>query len=117
MYYLLCITLSRPIRKDRMGWWTGGRLCIFMEHINLISRMENAGKRDVERDVAQWLERGALPMLLPAVWFRIPLGAGFAEKYHVSPLSILGHYFDVVSLGKILYPHMLHLIQVKMSTW
>ena len=26
-----------------------------------------------------------------AVRFRIPLGAGFSEKYHVSPLSILGH--------------------------
>ena len=29
----------------------------------------------VERDVAQWLQRGALPMLLPAVRFRIALGA------------------------------------------
>ena len=47
-------------------------------------------------------------MSLPALRFRIPLGAGFLEKYHVSPLSILGHYFDVVSLGKALYPHMLH---------
>ena len=42
--------------------------------------------------MAQWLERGALPRSLPAVRFRIPLGAGFSEKYHVSPLSILGHY-------------------------
>ena len=41
--------------------------------------------------MAQWLERGALPMSLPAVQFRIPLGAAFSEKYHVSPLSILGH--------------------------
>ena len=41
--------------------------------------------------MAQWLERGALPMSLPAVRFRIPLGAGFSEKYHVSPLAILGH--------------------------
>ena len=49
---------------------------------------------------------------LHAVPFRIPLGAGFSEKYHVSPLSILEHYFDVVSLGKALYPHMLHLTQV-----
>ena len=31
--------------------------------------------------MAQWLERGALPMSLPAVRFRIPLGAGFSEKY------------------------------------
>ena len=44
-----------------------------------------------ERDMAQWLERGALSMSLPAVRFRIPLGAGFSEKYHVSPLSILEH--------------------------
>ena len=45
----------------------------------------------LERDMAQWLERVALPMSLPAVRFRIPLGAGFSEKYHVSPLSILGY--------------------------
>ena len=37
------------------------------------------------------MQRGALQMSLPAVRFRIPLGAGFSEKYHVSPLSILGH--------------------------
>ena len=43
-------------------------------------------------------------MSLPAVRFRIPLNAGFSEKYYVSPLSILGHYFDVASLGKTLYP-------------
>ena len=36
-------------------------------------------------------------MSLPAVRFQIPLGAGFSEKYHVSPFSILGHCFDVVS--------------------
>ena len=29
--------------------------------------------------------------------FRVPLGAGFSEKYHVSPLSILWHCFYVVS--------------------
>ena len=34
-------------------------------------------------------------MSLPAVRFRIPLGAGFSGKYHVSLLSILGHCFDV----------------------
>ena len=49
--------------------------------------------------MAQWLERGALPLSLPAVRFRIPLGEGFLEKYHASPLSLLGHCFDVVSLG------------------
>ena len=58
------------------------------------------------------MARGALPMSLPAVRFRIPLGAGFSEKYHVSPLSILGHYLDVVSMGKALYSHMLHFTQV-----
>ena len=42
--------------------------------------------------MAQWLERGALPMSLPAVWFRIPLGTGFSEKYHVS------QYWDIVSV-------------------
>ena len=66
----------------------------------------------LERDVAQWLERGALPMSLPAVRFRIPLGPGFSKKNHVSPLSLSGHYFDVASFGKTLYPRMLHLTQV-----
>ena len=71
----------------------------------------------MKRDVAQWLERRALPMSLPAVRFRIPLGAGFSEKYHVPPLSMLGHCFDAVYLDKALNPQMLHLTQVKMSTW
>ena len=61
----------------------------------------------LESDVAEWLERGVLPMSLPDVRFRILLGAGFSDKYHVSPLSILGHYFDGVSFGKTLYPQML----------
>ena len=51
--------------------------------------------------MAQWLERGALPMSLPAVRFRVPLGAGFSEKYRVSSLSILGR-FDVVLTLKML---------------
>ena len=55
-------------------------------------------------------------MSLPAVRLRILLGAGFSEKYHVSPLSILGRYCDVVSLGKALYPHMPHLTQVQLTT-
>ena len=52
------------------------------------------------RDVIQWLERGDLSMSLPAVRFRIPLDAGFSEKYHVFPLSMLGHFPDVVSLSR-----------------
>ena len=66
----------------------------------------------IERDVAQWLKCGTLPMPLLALRFQIPLDAGFLEKYHVSPLSILGHCFDIVSLGKTLYLHMLYLTQV-----
>ena len=66
--------------------------------------------------MVQWLERGALPMSLPAVRFRISLGAGFSEKYNVCSLSILGHCKDVVSLGKTLHSQMLHLTQVKMNT-
>ena len=58
--------------------------------------------------MAQWLEREALSMSLSAVRFRIQLGAGFPEKYHVSPLSILGYCFYVVSLGKTLSLQMLH---------
>ena len=56
-------------------------------------------------------------MSLSAVLFRVPLGAGFLEKKHVSPLSILEHCFDVVSLDKVLNPQLLHLTRVKMSTW
>ena len=56
--------------------------------------------------MADWLERGALSMSLPDVRFRIPLGAG---KYNFSPLSIFGHYFDVVSLYEALNLKMLHL--------
>ena len=59
----------------------------------------------LERDVAQWLERVSLPMSLPVGQLRVPLGAGFQRKCHVSPLLVLGHYIDVVSLGKALYPH------------
>ena len=73
-------------------------------------------QREIERHMAQWLERGALLLSLPAARFRIP-GAGFSEKYHVSPLSILGHCFNVASLGKALNLQMPHLTQVKMSTW
>ena len=54
----------------------------------------------IERDVAQWLERGALPMSLLAVRFRIPLGAGFSEKYNVYPFSILGHFLRCCVLGQ-----------------
>ena len=39
-------------------------------------------------------------MDMPLVRFRTPLGPGFSEKYYISPLSILGHCVDVVSLGK-----------------
>ena len=70
-----------------------------------------------ERDMVQLLERGALSMSLPAVRFRIPLDAGFLEKYNVSPLSMLGHCSDVLSLGEAPNPQMLHLTQVKMSSW
>ena len=64
----------------------------------------------------QYLERGALSMSLPAVGFRVPLGARVQENYHVSPLPILGYCFDVVSLGprylgKALSPRILHSTQ------
>ena len=67
--------------------------------------------------MAQWLERGAFPTSLNAVQFRTSVGAGFSEKYHVSPLTILGHCFDDVSLDMALHPQILHLTQVKKSTW
>ena len=43
--------------------------------------------------------------------FRNPLGAGFSDKYHVSPMSILGHCVDVVSLSKALHPQTIQLTQ------
>ena len=64
------------------------------------------------RDAAQWLERDSLPMSLPAVRFRTRLGAEYSEKCHVVPLSMFGHCFDVVYVGKTRYPHMLHLSHV-----
>ena len=45
------------------------------------------------------IERGVLPMLFPAVRFRIPLGAGFSEKYHVPSLN-LGTLFRCCVLGQ-----------------
>ena len=55
--------------------------------------------------MAQWLEREALPMSLPAARVRGSIGAGFSEKCHASPLSTLGHCgINVVSLDKALYP-------------
>ena len=66
--------------------------------------------------MAQWLERGAVQMSQPVVRFRNPLGAGFSEQYYVSPLSILGHYFDGVSLGKALHPQILYLTTLKTFT-
>ena len=55
--------------------------------------------------MAQWIKHRALPMSLPAARVRGSLGAGFAEKNHVSPLSTLGQCgINVVSLGKALYP-------------
>ena len=51
--------------------------------------------------MAQWLERGALSMLLPAMRFRITLGTGFSEISCFSPLN----------------PQMLHLTQVEISIW
>ena len=63
-----------------------------------------------ERDVAQWLERGALPMSLPV---RGSLVAGFSDKYHVSPVSTLGHCgINVVSMDKALYPQVIHFTRV-----
>ena len=49
-----------------------------------------------KRNVAQWLERDSLPMSLPVVRLRTRLGAGFSGKFHVSPLSMFGHCFDVM---------------------
>ena len=70
--------------------------------------------------MAQWLESGALSISLPAVWFRIPLGAGFYhERRNITVPS--SQYWDIVSmfvsLGKALNRHMLNLTKVKMSTW
>ena len=62
-----------------------------------------------ERDIAQWLERGALLMSLPAVRFRIPLGAEFSEKYHIFP----SQYWNTVSM---LCPWTRHLT-LKCFTW
>ena len=51
--------------------------------------------------MAQWLERDALSMSLPAVRSRIPLGAEFSGKYYVSP----SQSWDIV---KMLCPRARH---------
>ena len=43
----------------------------------LVEMAISTNPKPIERDMAQWLERGALQMSLPAVRSRIPLGAGF----------------------------------------
>ena len=43
-------------------------------------------------------------MSLTAVRFRIPLGAGFSEKYHVSPLSLIGTLLRFCVLGQDTLP-------------
>ena len=62
-------------------------------HVGLRTRYYHARSRyyhvHVERDMAQWLERGALPTSLPAVEIRIPLGAGYlGEITCFAPLNI-----------------------------
>ena len=46
------------------------------------------------------LGKKCVPMSPPAVRFRIPLGAGFSGKYHVSPLSILGYWGNEYLIGR-----------------
>ena len=41
-----------------------------------------------------------------------PFGAEFSDKYHVFPLSMMGHCSHAASLDKALCPHMIHLNQV-----
>ena len=67
---------------ERLGWCMWYMLMIVQRSQNKLMYIF------IERNMAQWLERGALTMSLPAAWFRIRLGAGFSEKNHVSPLSI-----------------------------
>ena len=66
--------------------------------------------------MAHWLELGAPPMSLPAVRFRTRLVQEFRRNIIFFALNLL-HCFVFGSLGKTLQPQMLHLIQVKMSTW
>ena len=58
--------------------------------------------------MAQWLERGALPMSLPAVRFQIRLVQDFQRNIMFLP-SQSGDIVKMVSLGKTLRPQMLHL--------
>ena len=55
-----------------------------------------------QRKVARCLERCAVTVSLSAVRLKTPLSVGFSDKYVVSPLSVLGHCFDVVSLENTL---------------
>ena len=70
--------------------------------------------------MAQWLERSALPMSLPAVRFRIPLGAEFSCFYHeiscFSPLNLRTLLRSFV-LGQGTSPSNASLDSGEMSTW
>ena len=69
-------------------------------------------QRRTQRDVMQWLERGAWSILLYLPWgFEYRLLQDFQRNI----TSYWGHCFDAVSLGKALNPQMLHWTQVEMS--
>ena len=82
---------SHELRKIRKSIPLALCVHMFITLATPLTMIFNQAPLFLERDMAQWLKRGALPMSLPAVRFQIPLGAEFSEEYHVSPLSILGH--------------------------
>ena len=72
-------------------WYMAELMDAFCRTVHPIRSLE-------ERDVAQWLERRALPMSLPAVRFRTSLGAGFSC---FSP----SQYWDIISMSFPLARH------------
>ena len=62
---------------------------LFPIHLNTyvirLRPLEILAYASLERDMAQWLERGAVPMTLPAVQFQIPLVQDFQRNIMFLP--------------------------------
>ena len=85
--------------------------CDDLPLIKKIEYISIAVNKQRERDVAQWLERGALPMSLPVAFgFKPRLEQDFQRNIMFIP----SQYWDMMLYP--FYPHMLHLTQVQTST-
>ena len=64
--------------------------------------------------MSQWLQCGVLPMSLPVVRFRIPLGARFHERYI---MFLPSQYWDIVSMLCPWASHLAYLAAANFYVW